>query len=801
MELNREMAVTLRGRYRDEIGPGITQSQDIVQRAMRQMAAAISVTAVIYGLQRMVKAASEFADTMSKAAQIYGSTAEQLSVLKYMADLSGSSFEELGVAMKLMSVRMTEAASGSREAQALFQQLNVSALDSAGRMKSTNQMLEELADRFAAMPDGAQKTALAVEMFGRSGAQLIPLLNQGSAGIRRMHDETVAFGLVVSSQFGKQAEEFNDNLRRMQLLGEGISLNIAQALIPSINELMSAFLETWKQVGPEFLDNVRLGFVGVANSIRLVTGAAEDGGGVIQFLGRLLASIPLAISGTFHAAYMAIAWIFEKLAAVGGAIDKLLFGGQDKYFENLTRAFERRKETALENLEEMRRSLATIWSDSNKNPDLLGQDAGKVPGGSRGPSDRNREIEAQRQLNEIILSAKRERMDAEERMLFDHNRKVAAVLDMEKVQQADKDEAIYQLTLSYNQKLHDLRQQSADAAEQQWRDVRKRIESEENKAVDAFAQAMLEKVRNLNAEVSRAFQQQSTILELEGEVRIARIELDQSIPDQLRAALIGLERAQLDVQAAQRDLMWAEMTGDADAAAQAVLRLQAAFLRLQGAQAGVSRAQKQVHAESKTVTNAMKVFGSAVEQAFVASAQAAMMSGQNMRKAIADQLQAIGVQEAILAVVELAKYFASLWLNPAEAAAHLAASKLHLVAAAMIGAAGAAAGIGAGGGGTGGGGGGNGQNYGPREYTSEDIARIRAQGRGDTATGAGESAADAQRPIVVNHFHNKILTPDVANTKRWFDKHQAIFTRGAAVEMARNPAVAKAIGQLATRER
>ena len=63
------------------------------------------------------------------------------------------------------------------------------------------------------MEDGAGKTALAIKLFGKSGADLIPLLNQGRAGIKELTDEAAKLGIVISTETAAKAEQFNDTLK------------------------------------------------------------------------------------------------------------------------------------------------------------------------------------------------------------------------------------------------------------------------------------------------------------------------------------------------------------------------------------------------------------------------------------------------------------------------------------------------------------------------------------------------------------------------------------------------------------
>lgn len=191
------------------------------------------------------KAAIDFADSVGKSAQKVGSTTKALSELSYAAKLSDLTFSDLETGMRFLSKSMVNNAD-------LFNQLGVAITNSDGTMRSTDQVLMDLADRFASIPDGAQKTALAMELLGRSGASMIPMLNAGSNGLEQMRQRAVDLGLSISEDTAKRAEQFNDTLTDLAAVGQGAMIQLASATLP----LAQAFLNV-SVAGAEAM--VRLG--------------------------------------------------------------------------------------------------------------------------------------------------------------------------------------------------------------------------------------------------------------------------------------------------------------------------------------------------------------------------------------------------------------------------------------------------------------------------------------------------------------------------------------------------------------
>lgn len=197
-------------------------------------AAAVAGTAAVGGLALAMRGTINAADEMSKAAQKIGIPTEELSKLKYAADLSGVSFSNLQTGVKRLSANMNDALSGTGEGAKAFEQLGISVAGADGKLKSSSQIMAEVADKFTAMPDGAQKTALAMDLFGKAGADMIPMLNGGSAALTKLMGEAESFGQVFTDQMGKDAEAFNDNLSRLGGAFANIAAGIAQQLLPHL---------------------------------------------------------------------------------------------------------------------------------------------------------------------------------------------------------------------------------------------------------------------------------------------------------------------------------------------------------------------------------------------------------------------------------------------------------------------------------------------------------------------------------------------------------------------------------------
>jgi len=209
----------------------------------------LGVALSIGGLTSAVKGVVDLQDKFGKLAQQTGIGVTALTELNYAASLSDVSTEELATGVTRLTSRMADAAQGSKEAAAAFAGLGIDVKKEDGTLRSAEDVLKDIAGRFAGFEDGATKTAYAVALFGRSGAQLIPLLNSGRNGLAEMAAEARRLGVTFDEDASRAAEEFNDNLTRATTAAHGLMVVGLTPLIGELASVTSRFLDAAKAAG------------------------------------------------------------------------------------------------------------------------------------------------------------------------------------------------------------------------------------------------------------------------------------------------------------------------------------------------------------------------------------------------------------------------------------------------------------------------------------------------------------------------------------------------------------------------
>lgn len=202
-------------------------------------AAAAGVTALF----AMANSVSKTGDEFQKMSLRTGVSAKNLSTLKFAADRSGSSLGAVENGLRRLAANALDTSRGTGAAKDAFADLGVEVKDSNGILKRSDDLMMELADRFMNLEDDTKAAALAQQIFGKSGTALLPLLKEGSDGIRDLQGRAKELGLEFSSTAANDSAAFQDALTDLNSAFSGITQSVALAVIPTFTSLLNTFTD------------------------------------------------------------------------------------------------------------------------------------------------------------------------------------------------------------------------------------------------------------------------------------------------------------------------------------------------------------------------------------------------------------------------------------------------------------------------------------------------------------------------------------------------------------------------------
>lgn len=188
------------------------------------------------------KAAST-GDRIDKMSQKIGISRQAFQELDFICSQSGTSVDTLQMGIKTLTNQMQSAAAGTKSAVGIFEQLGVSIYDSNGQLKDQEAMMWEAMSALQAMENQTEKAALATDLFGRSGSELMPLLNGAEGSIEAMKQQAHDLGLVLSDDFVDSSVKFTDTMDQLKRSASAAMLSAFTPLLPTIQSIGAKLVE------------------------------------------------------------------------------------------------------------------------------------------------------------------------------------------------------------------------------------------------------------------------------------------------------------------------------------------------------------------------------------------------------------------------------------------------------------------------------------------------------------------------------------------------------------------------------
>lgn len=208
----------------------------------------------VAGFGLLVKSSLDATDSLAKTASKIGTTTEELSKLRYAADLTGVSATTMDMALQRFTRRTAEAAKGTGEAKAALKELGLDA-KALVNMPLSERMLA-LSDSFSGARPEAEKLALAFKLFDSEGAALVNTLALGKDGLNAMFAEAETLGVVMSKLAADDVQKANDSFTRLRTLLRGFRDQTVAKLAPAIQLITDKIVEFGKSASGGDFENI-----------------------------------------------------------------------------------------------------------------------------------------------------------------------------------------------------------------------------------------------------------------------------------------------------------------------------------------------------------------------------------------------------------------------------------------------------------------------------------------------------------------------------------------------------------------
>ncbi|MFY9141562.1 hypothetical protein [Sulfuricurvum sp.] len=218
----------------DEAVGIMKSSTKTMETVAKTAAGAIAGYFAFDSIRDNIKHTLDQADAISKMSQKIGVSVDSLYAMQAAGQLADVELQSIEKSLLKFNKGIGDAERGTGNTSNALKNLNISLKDSSGHLKTSDQYLFEVADKFKAMPDGIAKSTLAMDLFGKTGADMIPLLNSGSEALKE-------YSGIINTETAQAAERFNDSMTKIGLSAETSSTRILTGMLPTIESLSGKF--------------------------------------------------------------------------------------------------------------------------------------------------------------------------------------------------------------------------------------------------------------------------------------------------------------------------------------------------------------------------------------------------------------------------------------------------------------------------------------------------------------------------------------------------------------------------------
>jgi hypothetical protein len=213
-------------------------------------AAATGATA----LMGVASKSAEAADEIDKMSLKMGLSRKGYQEWSYVMGQNGMDISTLNTGMKTLVNQMESAAKGSKSASSYFDQLGISIYDTNGNLKDQETIMNEAIYALAEVEDTTLRSALATDLFGKAGTEMLPMLNSGAEGMQELTQRAHDLGLVMSDEAVDAGVMFGDTLDDVKKSFGMVITTIGTQAMPIIQKLLDWVLNNMPTIQKVFSD-------------------------------------------------------------------------------------------------------------------------------------------------------------------------------------------------------------------------------------------------------------------------------------------------------------------------------------------------------------------------------------------------------------------------------------------------------------------------------------------------------------------------------------------------------------------
>jgi hypothetical protein len=232
-----EGEVRIRISARDDATKAMSAVRQAVTSLIKAWLGFQGVRKVMQEFREIITGFVDYTEKIDKAYKITGIATDTLQRLAYAAEQEHASFELVNNSLKFLVRNMTSVQDGLAESKRAFDRIGVAALDSQGNLRNVEDVFYEVAEAIRNAGSDTEAMSIALDLFGRSGSEIIPLTKLGSQGLKDLGDQAARMGRVLSHETIVQGKAFSDELTRINAEVQSLKLYLATEMLPTLQSM------------------------------------------------------------------------------------------------------------------------------------------------------------------------------------------------------------------------------------------------------------------------------------------------------------------------------------------------------------------------------------------------------------------------------------------------------------------------------------------------------------------------------------------------------------------------------------
>lgn len=334
---NESLAIELvlkSGKFAAQMG-GMSKEFKDAEKALKEYGARLQKTGAVLAafgasivgpMALSVKATAEAADAIEEMGQRTGFSVTALQELNYVSKLTGASLSDVEVAAKTMQRNLGGAGEESKTLTYALKDLglNINVIKNL----APEEQFFTIAEAIGRVEDPTTRAGLALNIFGRNGTSILPMLANGAQGLKAMRQEAHDLGAVMSAETIKAGAQLNDNFDKIKASAAGLRNVLAANLTPAAEKITEAFigvsqsLQSWSREHPQLSKNIIL--LGTAlGGLTLALGGFIAAAGTVIAIAPTLATAWTVMLGPVGALTAAMTGLVAVTAAYSSYVSKI----------------------------------------------------------------------------------------------------------------------------------------------------------------------------------------------------------------------------------------------------------------------------------------------------------------------------------------------------------------------------------------------------------------------------------------------------------------------------------------------